>query len=88
MVQQLTENFNVNCDSAIAAEVLFNQSKNNLTALVNSSSHALRLKHLDIDRDVEYCFQNSILDVVPIFNGFEIVKQTNKNTFASSQLNK
>jgi 2-phosphosulfolactate phosphatase len=86
MVQQLTENFSVKCDSAIAAEMLFNQSKNNLTGLINNSSHALRLKHLDIDKDVDYCFKNSIVDVVPLFNGLEIVNHTSKNLISAGDV--
>ncbi len=66
VVHKIGFNFKIDCDSALSAQLLFEQNKNNLEALVRKSSHAKRfeLKHLNTD-DIKYCLQFNTANVLP-----------------------
>ena len=67
VVNKIGTNFNLDCDSALIAELLYKQNENQLELLIRQSSHAKRfsLIHLSTD-DVNYCIQMNTAPVLPI----------------------
>lgn len=53
-------------DEVIGAIALYSQWKDNLVEMFNQSSHGQRLLKLGCDRDLRYCAENNILEVLPI----------------------
>jgi 2-phosphosulfolactate phosphatase len=61
------------CDSSIAAEQLYIESKNDLKGFLNKSSHHNRLKHLNLEDDMNFSLQFDITDKIPVFDGKVII---------------
>ncbi|MCS7075399.1 MAG: 2-phosphosulfolactate phosphatase [Bacteroidia bacterium] len=58
-------------DTVYASELLYVQAQNHIQAFLKESSHAKRLSHLNIQRDIEFCLQKSLADVIPAYeNGY------------------
>ena len=53
-------------DEVIGAIALYNQWQNNLINMFRQCSHGQRLLKLDGDRDLKYCAQTDVLDILPI----------------------
>lgn len=53
-------------DEVIAAIALYTQWQANLLELFRQSSHGQRLLRLDCEKDLKYCAQTDILEVLPI----------------------
>lgn len=59
------------CDSALAAQDLWNIAKNNLTGYIEKAAQRHRLKKNKLDDVLEYCHTFNITDVIPGFqNGY------------------
>lgn len=61
-------------DSAMAAEDLYKVAKRDLAAYLLKSSHAKRLKKLNIDKDIAFCLQIDIISIIPVLAGNKIMK--------------
>lgn len=61
-------------DAALGALRLFNEAKGDLYGYLESSSHRHRMKRLELEKDVRFCLQFDITNVVPIIQGKHIVK--------------
>jgi 2-phosphosulfolactate phosphatase len=55
-------------DGAKVAFVLYEKFKDNVSDVIQSSNHAVRLKNLVSTDDVTYCGQVNIFDTLPVFN--------------------
>ncbi|HBG71107.1 MAG: hypothetical protein A2W93_02615 [Bacteroidetes bacterium GWF2_43_63] len=66
----------MNCDSAQAAVDLWSIAKQNPVAYIQKAMHRERLKKLNLDSILEYCFTPDLTDVVPIFDGHKIINAT------------
>jgi Phosphosulfolactate phosphohydrolase and related enzymes len=53
-------------DGAQAALLLYRQAKGNLPEFLSGASHAKRMQHLNISRDIVFCLQADQVDVIPI----------------------
>lgn len=77
VVENLTNaknNYQVDCDSAIAAKHLYNLAKNDLFKFLSDSSHRKRLAKLDLERDIKYCLTPNQCPVIPVMEGKYLVK--------------
>jgi 2-phosphosulfolactate phosphatase len=63
----------MNCDSAQAAVDLWSIAKSNPVEYIQKAMHRERLKKLNLDSILDYCFTQNITDVVPVFDGFKII---------------
>jgi 2-phosphosulfolactate phosphatase len=74
IVEQVSNDFTIECDSALAAEILYSSNKNDLETLVRKSSHAQRFKltHAHED-DVQFCLQHNTMKLIPVMQGEYIV---------------
>lgn len=73
LVGRLRDNYTTAEDSAIMAWRLYEQGKANLPSYLANSSHIRRLQRLGIQKDIPYCLQHDIYDVVPVLRGNALV---------------
>lgn len=67
VVDRIGEHFEINCDSARAAQHLYNSSKgDSIIAFLRNSSHYMRLSAYGLQNDMEYCATPDLHPVVPI----------------------
>ena len=66
--------FESSCDSANAARLVYRTARRNLKRFLSTCSHRKRLAHLKLEKDVEYCLQVDLCNVVPIMEDGRIVK--------------
>jgi 2-phosphosulfolactate phosphatase len=74
VVEQVKDEFAIECDSALSASMLYHASRTKLEDTVRKSSHAQRFKatHHHED-DVQFCLQLNIMNMVPVMQGEYIV---------------
>lgn len=73
VIEQVKERFDINCDSARAANQLYQQSGGRFMDLLRDSSHFRRLSAFGLERDMEYCTTPDLHSVVPILEGRELI---------------
>ncbi|QKZ11177.1 2-phosphosulfolactate phosphatase [Spirosoma sp. KUDC1026] len=73
LVDRLKESYAMAEDSAIMAWRLYGQGKDNLTSYLANSSHIRRLQRLGIQKDITYCLQHDLYDVIPVLRGNALV---------------
>jgi 2-phosphosulfolactate phosphatase len=56
-------------DAALAALHLYRLARTDMSGFLSASSHVQRLKNLDITKDIEFCLQQDLYDVVPVLTG-------------------
>ncbi len=54
-------------DVAIAMSTLYEQNKNNIHVIGSKGRHYKRLSGLGETKDLEYCYQSDIFDIVPVY---------------------
>lgn len=65
--------FESDCDSANASSLVYRTGRKNLMTFLESCSHRKRLGHLNLEKDVEYCLQRDITDVIPVLRDGKLV---------------
>lgn len=74
VVNRLRGHFDINCDSARAANVLFeNMNGRQPIDVLRDSSHYRRLSAFGLEKDMEYCATIDLHPVVPILQGSELL---------------
>lgn len=73
LAEALKEQFMLLEDGTLMAQRLYNESKGNLLASVSNSSHVRRLQRLGIHKDIAYCLQQDLYDVIPVLRGSKLV---------------
>jgi 2-phosphosulfolactate phosphatase len=66
--------FYSDCDSANASSLVYRTGRKNLMSFLKSCSHRKRLAHLNLEKDVEYCLQRDITDVIPVLKDGKLVR--------------
>lgn len=74
LAEALTNDFLPADDSGMAAKELYKVAKSNMGAFLKDSSHFKRLQNLGIDRDIDFCLQENMYDVVPVLVNGVLVK--------------
>ncbi|ACT95750.1 2-phosphosulfolactate phosphatase [Dyadobacter fermentans] len=73
LAEALKDEFMLLEDGTLMAQRLYQQSRDNLLASVSNSSHVRRLQRLGIQKDISYCLQTDLYDVVPVLRGGTLV---------------
>lgn len=68
-----TPAFITRCDSAEAALDLWSLAKHDIPGYIEKAAHRHRLKRLGLDDVIPYSFTSDLTNVVPVFNGKEII---------------
>jgi 2-phosphosulfolactate phosphatase len=73
VVDAVNDGYFVAEDSAILAMRMYQQAKDDMLGYLANSSHIRRLQRLGINKDISYCLQKDLYDVVPVLRGNELV---------------
>ncbi|MCX6219322.1 2-phosphosulfolactate phosphatase [Spirosoma sp.] len=73
LVDRLKDSYTMAEDSAMMSWRLYCQGKDNLPSYLANSSHIRRLQRLGIQKDITYCLQHDLYDVVPVLRGNALV---------------
>jgi 2-phosphosulfolactate phosphatase len=73
VVEALKDEYFVSEDSAILAMRTYLQAKDDMLGYLANSSHIRRLQGLGINKDISYCLQHDLYDVLPVLRGNELV---------------
>jgi 2-phosphosulfolactate phosphatase len=73
LVDALQEEYFVSEDSAIMAMRTYQQAADDLGKYLANSSHIRRLQNLGISKDIAYCLQKDLYDILPVLRGNELV---------------
>jgi 2-phosphosulfolactate phosphatase len=65
--------FHTQCDATHASMDLYNIARNDLVGYVEKAMHRERLRKLGLDDVIPYSFLSDQTNVVPVFNGEEII---------------
>jgi len=65
LCHHLKKDFEFACDAPLASEAMYITAQKDMIAYMRDSSHAKRLARLDVKKDIEFCIQESIYDVIP-----------------------
>ncbi len=70
---ELLTTFDSENDSAIAAVALYRMAKDDMMGFLKNSSHAKRLKGLSIIKDIDFCLQRDVYNIIPVLKNGELV---------------
>lgn len=73
VVNRIREHFDVNCDSAVAAEALYNASKHDLFGVMKDATHFKRLSKFGLEEDIRYCLTPDGANILPVLKNGELV---------------
>ncbi|MFN3316639.1 MAG: 2-phosphosulfolactate phosphatase [Raineya sp.] len=76
LVEQLAGSFSVTNDAALMAKILYQTNKSRLLEVLWQCSHVQRLKNLGIEKDIEFCLQHNIYEVLPKMQNGQLVAIT------------
>jgi 2-phosphosulfolactate phosphatase len=74
LVEKLKNEFMIEDDSALMAMRQYENAKGDLLSYVATSSHVKRLQRLGIQKDIAFCLQQDLYDVLPVLRGNTLVK--------------
>lgn len=75
VVSRIKEHFDVNCDSALAAETLYHSAKGDLFGFMKKASHFQRLARYGLEEDIRFCLMPDGANVLPILQNGELIKE-------------
>jgi len=73
LVKSLEEEYVVAEDSALMAMRMYQLAQHDMLGFLANSSHVRRLQRLGIQKDITYCVQHDLYDIIPILRGNELV---------------
>lgn len=73
VVEQLTVNQQISCDSSLAAKILYGKAKADLFGFIKHSSHYQRLAKMGIEEDIKLCMTLNLTRQIPVLVGEELV---------------
>jgi 2-phosphosulfolactate phosphatase len=74
VVERLSDSFSSENDAALAALHLYQVAKEDLLGFLRKSSHVRRLEHLEIHKDIEFCLQHDVFNVLPVWEKDRLVE--------------
>ncbi|MGX5818136.1 2-phosphosulfolactate phosphatase [Chitinophaga lutea] len=75
VVSRIKEHFDVSCDSALAAETLYDAAKGDVFGFMRQASHFHRLSRYGLEEDIRFCLTPDGANVLPILKNGELVKE-------------
>ena len=74
LAERLENHFTPANDATLAARHLYTLAKADKMAFLANSSHVQRLKNLEIIKDIDFCLQEDVFDVLPVMEGDHLVR--------------
>jgi len=73
VVCTLKNEFVIEDDAALAAQMIYDAAKYNMIKFIANSSHVRRLAGLHLTRDIEFCLRENLYNVVPVLENGALV---------------
>jgi len=73
LIERMKDEYMVPEDSGLMAWRLYVQGQKDLVGYLSNSSHVRRLHRLSINKDIMYCLQHDLYDVIPVLRGNSLV---------------
>lgn len=73
LIERMKDEYMVPEDSGLMAWRLYVQGQKDLVGYLANSSHVRRLHRLSINKDIMYCLQHDLYDVIPVLRGNSLV---------------
>jgi 2-phosphosulfolactate phosphatase len=69
VIERVRDHFNITCDASHIAATIYNRAKENLFGFLqeNNASHYSRLMTYGLEKDVRYCLEPNLANVLPIY---------------------
>jgi 2-phosphosulfolactate phosphatase len=74
LIEKLGSEYEAENDATLGANVIWEAAKADRRTFLENSSHVKRLARLDIVKDVDFCLQDDVYDVVPVWQGAYLTK--------------
>lgn len=73
LVERLMDSFSSEIDASLASLYLYQTAKPDMLGFLRKSSHVRRLEHLEIHKDIEFCLQHDLFNVLPVWKQDRLV---------------
>lgn len=73
VVNKIKKHFDVNCDTALIAEKLYLEAKDDLFTAMKSASHFQRLARYGLEKDIRYCLTADVAPSLPVLEDGALV---------------
>ena len=75
VISRVREQFYINCDSSHIAEAMYEKGKKDLFAFIkkNDASHYHRLMNFGLEKDIRYCLDADVANVLPVYKEGKLV---------------
>ncbi|MGK2864720.1 MAG: 2-phosphosulfolactate phosphatase [Chitinophagaceae bacterium] len=75
IISRIGSHFSINCDASHIAETTFRSSKKDLFGFMkkNEASHYHRLMNFGLEKDIRYCLNTDVANILPFYRDGELV---------------
>lgn len=75
IISRIGSHFSINCDASHIAETTFRSSKKDLFSFMkkNEASHYHRLMNFGLEKDIRYCLNTDVANILPFYRDGELV---------------
>ncbi len=80
LAERLQNQFKFENDATLASLYLYHAAKADLVSFLRQSSHVQRLENLEIHKDIEFCLQHDVYDVLPVWKHDRLVDLNAKHS--------
>jgi 2-phosphosulfolactate phosphatase len=76
VISRIRDHFEINCDSSQLAETMYMDAKEDLYEFMKrkNASHYLRLTKFGLEKDIRYCLEEDVANVLCMYEGGKLVK--------------
>lgn len=69
VIERIREHFTIDCDASHIAATLYNKASGDLFSFMknNNASHYNRLMNFGLEKDIRYCLESNLANVLPIY---------------------
>ena len=69
VIERIREHFTIDCDASHIAATLYNKASGDLFSFMknNNASHYNRLMKFGLEKDIRYCLESNLANVLPIY---------------------
>jgi 2-phosphosulfolactate phosphatase len=73
VIHRVRPYFEIACDSAVIAESLYLQARQNIFNFIKGAAHFKRLSSYGLEKDIVYCLTQDIAGVLPVYHRGELI---------------
>lgn len=75
VISKIKNNFSIRCDSSLMAAAIYEHAGKDLFTFMkkNNASHYHRLMSFDLEKDIRYCLETDVADVLPYYRDGTLV---------------